>query len=158
MRQQVQALLREQQPRVRRSEIEIVGHRPDDPLEAAAVQKGVVDRRSIEVRPPAAQAEGGVPLGVEIDEEGPAPETRQAGAQVDGRGRLAAAPLLVGDGDHAHSGPRSASPAAERRLSISRRSARPTPRRQAEAGAAGWLRRIGMRAATEVLTRASLST
>ena len=45
------------------------------------------------------EAGGGVGLGVEIDEQHGMAELRQRGAEVDGGGRLADAPLLVDDGE-----------------------------------------------------------
>ena len=42
---------------------------------------------------------GGVALRIEVDDQHPVAEVGQAGAEVDGRGRLAHAALLVGDGD-----------------------------------------------------------
>ena len=42
----------------------------------------------------------GVALRIEVDHEGAVAELGQAGAEVDGRGGLADAALLVGDGDH----------------------------------------------------------
>ena len=47
-----------------------------------------------------AQSGRGVPLGVEVDDEGSLPQLGQTGADVDRRRRLADTAFLVGDGDH----------------------------------------------------------
>ena len=62
------------------------------------MQQDVIDR-AVEVAGVDAQAGRGVPLGVEVDHQHPVAELGERGAQVHGGGRLAHAPLLVGDGE-----------------------------------------------------------
>jgi hypothetical protein len=92
--------------------------------EGAAVEEDVVDRG---LHPVPGDPEGGagVPLGVEVHEQGPALGRGQGGREVDGGGRLADPALLVRDGDDPPHGP----PRPPRRRCA------PGPRR-AQAGAA----------------------
>src|SRR5258708_1385654 len=63
------------------------------------VHQQVVDGLVELVRPPYAHVDGQVRLRIEVDEENPLPQLRQAGAQVHACGGLADAAFLVGDGD-----------------------------------------------------------
>ncbi len=67
------------------------GLAPDQDVVDVGVERALVD----------AEPAGGVSLGVEVDEERPALGHRETGGQVDRGRRLADAPLLVDDSDHA---------------------------------------------------------
>jgi hypothetical protein len=66
---------------------------------ADVVQHDVVHRR-VEISGVESQPGRGIPLRVEIDHQHPVAEIRRGGAEVDRRGRLADAALLVGHRDH----------------------------------------------------------
>lgn len=72
----------------------------DGRREGARVEEAVVDGRC-EARLIHADPTGGVRLGVHVNEEDSAAESGEAGAQVDGRGRLPYAAFLVDDCDYA---------------------------------------------------------
>src|SRR5262245_54273816 len=102
--QVVQSLLRELQGGIRGGQVESVTDGDQAAVQRAAVEQSIRDGpRVIGILSPG-QAQRGVSLGVQVAQQNTLAPQREAGGQIDRRGGLSTAPLLVQDGQSLHQG------------------------------------------------------